>query len=308
MTNRHRLFHLRTLPHAALALAACSSSAALAQTGDPVAGAALYVQKVTIPVTGMVNCEDCHATGPLFRSYFVDRGVDEAGVLSRINSAINNPLTRMGVYSIYTAQNRADVAAYIMRGPSAPPPPPPFAPPPGAAPPAATPAATPNPVLFNSTQVGATSSMVGILFTNTSAAAVTFGNPAVVGGGGNAGDFIAAAPPAGTPQCIAGYGLGPGMSCSIGAQFAPTAAGSRTAAWTVNFTGGVAPRSLSLQGTASATGAPAPAPAPVPAPAPAPAPSAANAPTSGGGGALGWLNLLGLVALSGVGERRRRSR
>jgi hypothetical protein len=117
----------------------------------------------------------------------------------------------------------------------------------------------------------------------------------VIGGGGNAGDFLVAAPPAGTPQCIAGYSLGPGMSCSIGAQFAPTAAGSRSAAWTINFTGGVAPRSLSLQGTATATGAPAPAPAP----------SAANAPTSGGGGALGWLNLLGLVALWGVGERGR---
>ena len=44
------------------------------------------------------------------------------------------------------------------------------------------------------------------------------------------------------------------------------------------------------------------------APAPAPDPSAANAPTSGGGGALGWLNLLGLVALWGIGERQRRSR
>jgi len=29
---------------------------------------------------------------------------------------------------------------------------------------------------------------------------------------------------------------------------------------------------------------------------------------NGGGGALGWLNLLGLVALWGVGERQRRSR
>jgi hypothetical protein len=160
--------------------------------------------------------------------------------------------------------------------------------------------------MFNSTAVGAMSAAVGVLFTNASAAPVTFANPAVVSGGGNAGDFLVAAAPAGTPQCIAGYVLGPGMSCSIGAQFAPTAAGARSAAWTINFIGGVAPRSLSLQGTATATGAPAPAPAP--APTPAPAPSAANAPTSGGGGALGWLNLLGLVALWGVGERQRRSR
>jgi hypothetical protein len=308
MTNRRHLFHLRTLPHAALALAACSSGAALAQTGDPAAGAVLYVQRVNFPGSGLLNCEDCHATGPLFRSFFESRGIDEAGVLSRINSAINGNRGNMGVYSIYTAQNRADVAAYIMRGPSAPPPPPPFAPPPGGVAPAATPAATPNPAMFNSTAVGATSVAVGVLFTNASAAPVTFAIPAVVSGGGNAGDFLVAAPPTGTPQCIAGYVLGPGMSCSIGAQFAPTAAGSRTAAWTINFTGGVAPRSLSLQGTATATSSPAPAPAPAPAPTPAPAPSAANAPTSGGGGALGWLNLLGLFALWGVGERQRRSR
>lgn len=297
--SRYRLFHLRTLPQAAIAIAACGS--ALAQTGDPLAGAALYVQKVNIPGSGQFNCEDCHATGPLFRIFFESRGIDEAGVLSRINGAIGGNRGGMGAYSGYSAQNRADVAAFIMRGPPAPPPPPPFAPPPGGAPPAATPAATPNPVMFNSTQVGATSAAVGILFTNSAAAAVTFGNPAVVGGGGNAGDFLVTTPPAGTPQCIAGYALGPGMSCSIGAQFAPSTAGTRTAAWTINFVGAVAPRSLSLQGTATTTAAPAPAPAP----APTPAPSAANAPTSGGGGAIGWLNLLGLAALAGLGRRRR---
>lgn len=304
MTNRRHLFHLRTLPHAALALVACGSGAALAQTGDPVAGAALYLQRVSIPVTGLVNCEDCHAPGPLFRTFFQSRGIDEAGVLSRISGAISGNSGGMGAFSGYTAQNRADLAAFIMRGPSAPPPPPPFAPPPGGVPAAPPPSATPNPVMFNSTQVGATSAMVGILFTNSSTVSVTFGTPAVIGGGGNAGDFLVAAPPAGTTQCIAGLALGPGMSCSIGAQFAPSAAGARSAAWTISFTGGVAPRSLSLQGTATTTGAPAPAPAAVPAPAPAPA--AANAPTSGGGGALGWLNLLGLVALWGVGGRKRR--
>jgi mono/diheme cytochrome c family protein len=297
--SRYRLFHLRTLPPAAIALAACSGSA-LAQTGDPVAGAALYVQRLNFPVSGPLNCADCHGDGPIFRSFFQSRGIDEAGVLARINGAIAGNSGGMNVYSVYTTQNRADVAAYIMRGPSAPPPPPPFAPPPGGTPPAATPAATPNPVMFNSTTIGSTSTVVNILINNASAAPVTFGSPAVVGGGGNAGDFLVAAPTSGTAQCISGFALGPGMSCSIGAQFAPTASGTRSAAWTVNFTGGVAPRSLSLQGTATTTSAPAPAPAPTP----APAPSAANAPTSGGGGAFGWLNLLALAGLAGLRRRR----
>jgi hypothetical protein len=45
MKNRRHLFHLRTLPHAALACAAAARG--IAQTGS-VAGAALYVQRVSI--------------------------------------------------------------------------------------------------------------------------------------------------------------------------------------------------------------------------------------------------------------------
>jgi hypothetical protein len=86
------------------------------------------------------------------------------------------------------------------------------------------------------------------------------------------------------------------MSCSIGAQFVPTAAGARTATWNVNFVGSpsVPAREVTLQGTATGAAA---APAPT---------SSANAPTNAGAGALGWINLLGLLTLLGVSRKRRR--
>jgi hypothetical protein len=144
---------------------------------------------------------------------------------------------------------------------------------------------------------------------------VTFGSPAIVAASGDTADFLVAAPTSGTVQCISGRVMAPGTSCSFGVQFAPKAAGARSATWTVNFTGTVAARTLTMQGTATtaSTGTPAPAPAPAPAPvaAPAPAPAAtssANAPTSGGGGAIDGLALLALAALSGLAGARRHSR
>jgi hypothetical protein len=154
--------------------------------------------------------------------------------------------------------------------------------------------------MFNSIVVGSTSAAVGILFTNSATTAVTFGTPALSVTGGDTTDFLNAAPPAGTTACPAAGGtLAAGMSCSFGAQFRPTIAGARTATWRVNFANGVAPRNLTLSGTATAAAAPAPA-------APAPTTSAANAPSDGGGGALGWLNLLGLIGLAACGTLRPR--
>jgi hypothetical protein len=57
------------------------------------------------------------------------------------------------------------------------------------------------------------------------------------------------------------------------------------------FTGNVPTRELTLQGTATAA-----------ATAPAPPSNSANAPS--GGGALGWMNLLGMLVLLGVARNR----
>lgn len=300
MSNTRWLFRLRALPQAALAVAACASgNAALAQTGNAANGQLLYQQRVTFPVSGALNCEDCHGPAYLFRA---------ASSASAIAGAIAANRGGMSLYAFLTAQQINDIAAYVAI--ALPPPPPPAAPPPVGGPPPATPMASPNPALFPSTAVGSTSGVVNVLFTNTAAANVTFSTPAIGAASGDASDFLVASPTSGTAQCISGRVMAPGTSCSFGVQFSPRAAGAKSATWTVNFSGAVAPRSLTMQGAAVATSTPAPAPAPAPMPAPAPAPvpaSSANAPTSGGGGALGWSALLGLAALGGLAGTRRRS-
>ena len=285
MLKRQQLFRLRNLPHAALALAACSATSAMAQ-GNAANGATLYVQNVNI-MGAMLNCQSCHGFAGTFRVSRFPTST-EAQILATINGAIAANSGGMGVYSTWTAQQRTDVAAHILAAP-APTPPPPFAPLP-------TPTASPNTVMFGSTAVGATSATVTVLITNSSGANMSLGNPAVSNGTGQVGDFRPAAPPANVTACTNGLMLNAGMSCSIGAQFVPTASGARTATWNVNFVGSpsVPSRELTLQGTATGASA---APAPT---------TSANAPLNAGAGALGWMQLLGLFGLLGAAITRRR--
>lgn len=283
--NGRQLF-LRFLSHAAMAVAAFSATGALAQAGNPTTGGTLYVQRMTVGGAS-VNCQDCHG----FAGTFLD-GQTEAQVLARINASIgNNAGMIMGAYAaLLTPQQRSDIAAHIATAPS-PPPPPPFAPLP-------TPTASPATAMFSSTAVGSTSATVNILLTNSAATAITLGNPFVVPATGQVGDFKTAEVPAGQTACVNSGTLQSGASCSIGAQFAPTAAGARTATWNVNFVGNVPSRELTLQGTGSGTTAPGTTPAP--------GSSSAVAPSNAGAGALGWINLFGLLALLGVSRARRR--
>jgi hypothetical protein len=286
MLSRHTLFRLRNLLHAVLAIAACTATSALAQ-GNAANGATLYVQKVTI-MGAQLSCQDCHGFAGTFRVSVFGQSPTQAQILGSINTEIAADSGGMGVYSTWTQQQRGDVAAHILAAP-APTPPPPNAPLP-------TPTASPNTVMFGSTAVGATSATVTVLMTNgaTNAATITLGNPAVTNGTGQVGDFRPAAPPPNVTACTPGLVLNAGMSCSIGAQFVPTAAGARTATWNVNFVGSpsVPAREVTLQGTATGT-----ASAPT---------SSANAPLNAGAGALGWINLLGLLVLLGFSGARRR--
>lgn len=271
-----------------IAIAACSATSALAQVGNAANGATLYVQKITI-MGAQLSCQDCHGFAGTFRlSRFP--GSTEAQILATINGAIGADSGGMSAFSTWTQQQRADVAAQILAAP-APTPPPPFAPLP-------TPTASPNTVMFGSTAVGATSPTVTVLVTNGSAASITMGNPAVTNGTGQVGDFRPAAPPANVTACTNGLVLNAGMSCTIGAQFAPTVSGARTATWNLNFVGSstVPSRELTLQGTATGSSA-GTAPAPT---------TSANAPLNAGAGALGWMQLLGLFALLGATISRRR--
>ena len=186
----------------------------------------------------------------------------------------------------WTAQKTSDVAAHLVVAVT-PPPPPPFAPLP-------TPSATPSPVAFPSTAVGATSAQIPVLLTNTAGTAVTLGNPAVNPGTGQVANFRSATVAAGQTACVNGGVLQPGASCSIGFEFVPTTAGASTATYRVTFVGNVPARDITLQGTATGAGG---STAPT---------SSANAPLNAGAGALGWLNLLGLLALLGLSRSRRR--
>jgi len=284
MLNRHSLFRVRNLLRAALAIAAaCGATGALAQAGVPANGATAYIEKIA-----GASCQDCHGFAGTFRDLRF-AGANEAAIRAAIAGAISgNAGGVMGVYQNlpWTAQKTSDVAAHMVVAVT-PPPPPPFAPLP-------TPSASPSPAMFASTAVGATSARIGVLLTNSAGTAITLANPAVNPGTGQVADFRSAAPPAGQTACVNGGVMQPGASCSIGFEFVPTTAGASTATFRVTFVGSVPPRDITLQGTATGAGT---SPAPT---------SSANAPLNAGAGALGWINLLGLLTLLGVSRKRRR--
>jgi mono/diheme cytochrome c family protein len=283
MLTRQKLFSLRTLLHAVLAITACGSTSALAQ-GNAANGDVAYKEKIAVGA----SCQDCHGFAGTFRDLRF-AGATEAAIRAGIQAAITgNAGGVMGAYQNlpWTAQKTTDVAANLFVSVT-PPPPPPFAPLP-------TPSASPSPVMFASTPVGATSAPIGILLTNSAGTAITLGNPAVNPGTGEFADFRSAAVPAGQTACVNSGVMQPGASCSIGFEFVPTAAGARTATWRVIFVGNVPARDITLQGTATGAGG---STAPT---------SSANAPLNAGAGALGWMNLLGLLALLGVSRARRR--
>ena len=283
MLTRQKLFSLRTSLHVVLALAACSATSAFAQVGNAANGATAYTERVAGS-----SCQDCHGFAGTFRDLQFP-GATEATIRAAIQAAINSNAGQvMGVFqnAPWSAQKTSDVAAHLVVAVT-PPAPPPFAPLP-------TPSAAPSPVAFPSTAVGTTSAQIAVLLTNSAGIAVTLGNPAVNPGTGQVANFRSATVAAGQTACVNGGVLQPGASCSIGFEFVPTTAGASTATYRVTFVGNVPARDITLQGTATGAGG---STAPT---------SSANAPLNAGAGALGWLNLLGLVALLGLSRSRRR--
>jgi hypothetical protein len=135
--------------------------------------------------------------------------------------------------------------------------------------------------------------------TNSTATAVTFATPAVIQPRDKPAEFFVTTAPSGSVNCVPGYRLEPGTSCSFGVRFAPLAAGTRTEKWSISFSGNIPAREVTLEGTAIASATSAtPSTSPT-------ASSEANAPT-GGAGALGWDSLLGLSLLAAAATLRRR--
>lgn len=314
MSSRKSLLQLRSLPPAVLALAAAGAAGqAMAQAGNPVNGAALYARQIAIPNSAPLGCQDCHGPAAVFRTRPQFANLTEAGMAARITLAIGNPAYGMGSFAVYTPQERADIAAHILGSTAAPPPPPLAlppgtpapapapapaptptpAPPPSSVPPSVSPTATPNPAMFSSTEVAKESATSGILVTNSTAAAITFATPALVAPAGTASEFFVTSAPTGSVNCVPGFKLEPGVSCSFGVRFAPLAGGTRTETWTIRFAGDVPAREVTLEGAAIAS-------------ATVTASNATTAPTGddGGGGALPAGGLLGLLLLA---MARRRS-
>ena len=283
MLTRQKLFSLRTLLHAVLAFAACGATSAFAQAGNAANGATAYTERV-----GGSSCQDCHGFAGTFRDLRF-AGANEAAIRAAIAGAISSNAGQvMGVFqnAPWTAQKTSDVAAHLVVAVT-PPLPPPFAPLP-------TPTATPSPVAFPSTAVGATSAPIGVVLSNSAGTAITLGNPAVNASTGQVANFRSATVSAGQTACVNGGVMQPGASCSVGFEFVPTTAGASTATFRVTFVGNVPARDITLQGTATGAGG---STAPT---------SSANAPLNAGAGALGWMNLLGLLTLLGVSRTRRR--
>ena len=281
MLTRQKLYSLRTLLHVSLAFAACGATNVFAQAGNPTNGATAYTERVA-----GASCQDCHGFAGNFRDLQFP-GANEATIRAAIQAAITAEDAMAAFRTApWSAQKTSDVAAHLVVAVT-PPPPPPFAPLP-------TPSATPSPVAFPSTAVGATSAQIPVLLTNTAGTAVTLGNPAVNPGTGQVANFRSATVAAGQTACVNGGIIQPGASCALGFEFVPTSAGASTATFRVTFVGNVPAREITLQGTATGAGG---STAPT---------SSANAPLNAGAGAVGWMNLIGLLVLLGLCRARRR--
>lgn len=307
MSNRKSLLHLRNLPPALAALAAVGfSGSALAQTGNPATGATLY--KLAVPIPGGVpsSCENCHGPADLFKSARFPN-TTEAGIAVLLSNAIaSNKGAVMIAYTSWTPQMRSDVAAYMSNATAAPPPPPlvlppgtPSPPAPAPVPPSAAPTLSPDTARFNSTEVGKESATSGVQVTNSTTGAVILATPAIVREADKPAEFLLTSAPSGSVNCVPGYRLEPGTSCSFGVRFAPLAAGTRTEKWSVRFMSEIPAREVTLEGTAVATAAS------ITSSSPTGGSSAANSP-AGGAGALGWTSLFGLAAFAVAGSLRRR--
>jgi hypothetical protein len=148
--------------------------------------------------------------------------------------------------------------------------------------------------------VGKESATSGVQVTNSTTGAVILATPAIVPEAGKPAEFFVASAPSGSVNCVPGYRLEPGTSCSFGVRFAPLAVGTRTEKWSVKFLSDIPAREVTLEGTAIGTSASATSTSPTS------DSSAANSPT-GGVGALDWTALLGLSALAFAGRWRRRN-
>jgi len=221
---------LRAIFASVLCVAAGSAAAQSAAAGK------LYYET---PVMGATCAEAaCHGPNPALNTRNVRLGANNPTAI--LNAVDTRP--QMAVYrGRITAQNAADLAAYIANPAAAGTP----------TPTATTLTADATALSFGQTQVGTTNATpmpAAISITNPGTAALTI--TGIMRGGANADEFT----PAGT--CVgAAVVVNPGQSCSLTASFTPAGAGTRAGTFTLQSNAATNP-TITLSGTAGAAAAP----------------------------------------------------
>ncbi|MGZ8253512.1 MAG: choice-of-anchor D domain-containing protein, partial [Burkholderiaceae bacterium] len=183
-----------------------------------------------------LSCSDpgsCHGVNPLANMNKVRNGTSGQAILTAVGAV---PLM-LPLRNLVSQADAADLAAYIAN--------------PAAANPTGGLAASSPSLAFGATAVGATnanSNPAMATVSNTSTAAVTISG--IAKSGTNAGEFTA------TGSCVSAtpVQLAAGAACTLGATFAPAAAGTRSATLTIQSNASTNP-AIALSGTASAVAA-----------------------------------------------------
>jgi trimeric autotransporter adhesin len=205
---------------ASLALLSVTASFSVsfnAMADDPVAGATQF----------SANCtgSNCHNTATPLTSNAA-KIYNARNARAWIQSNINSNNSGMRVLSTMTAQQVADVAAYLGNSPSS--------------------------LSFASTAVGSTAA------TQTVSVKASLSNsyPISALSVSTSGDFARQGGTCGTAVAT-------GLSCTVIVAFTPTAAGARTGSLSIAHAGTLTPVAIALSGTATGGGAPPPTPAPI---------------------------------------------
>jgi hypothetical protein len=220
---------IRTIPIAVVLTMVLGWSVPALATGNCANGKTLF-NKTNASVPTACSNSSCH--GPQVNKNNIQNASANPGL---IDQALDGPPGDQSMVSLglrsnlpLTASDIDDIATWIFYAPTCP---------------SAQPVlqASPAPVTFGSTTVGATSAAIGVTITNSGSAAAT----GVSFANSNAAEFLVSG-----NTCTTTINVG--ASCSLSISFKPSAAGARSGTLTVNRAGG-AGVGIGMSGTGTAT-------------------------------------------------------
>ncbi len=213
---------------AVVCVLACAAAVGAAHAQDAVRGKMLYGPPV--PSNWPITCGSggCHDGFPTVRKNKINNGTSATVTLN----AINGNKGGMGILKGFvTAQDAADIAAYIANPAAATGP---------------TIAVSPASLTFSYTLAGATSAPMSFTVSNGGGAALSL--TSIATSGTNAAEFRVA----NTSSCSAGASVAAGGNCRIDVVFAPTSSGAKSAAVTIAHNAAGGTTSVALSGSAGA--------------------------------------------------------